>query len=143
MINDNDVIGAIADLIEASIKNGTEAVTVYEGIPNHATVFPYISIRPVGWKETYQDLRDTEIEATYAIDCYINIADTTLDAQTDLRNIVNDTVNLLGLQTNITLGGLVDYSNLTAGSYLFDQKEASLYFCEITYTVTKKYNRYV
>lgn len=138
MIDENAVIGAIAALLD----DITDVAEVHEGIPNSPAEFPYISIRPSSWTETFADLRDTEIEESFIVSVYQNLDNTTLSAQTLIRSIVHQIHEILGEQSNITLGNLIDYSSLTSGTYQFDQKNASLYYCDIEYKAKKKFNRF-
>jgi hypothetical protein len=138
MIDENAVIAEIADLLDAI----TDVSVVYQGIPNAPTEFPYISIRPSAWSEDYADLRDTEIEENFIVSVYQDLSDDTLAAQTLIRSIVKQIHQILSDETNVDLGGTVDFTTLTSGSYQFDQTNSSIYFCDITYKVKKKFNRY-
>ena len=115
---------------------------VYKGIPDYPNVFPSIAIRPQSWDEEYADLRDTVETDSLIITAYIQLGIDKITDQQNLRSIVQDIRLILGSQENITLGGLIDSSRLTTGQYGFDQKESSLYYCDIVYTVRKRFSRY-
>jgi hypothetical protein len=78
---------------------------------------------------------------SFTISPYVNLVSNTLTAQETLRAIVKAIRIVLGDQDNITLGNLIDSSRLTTGQYVFDQKELMQGYCDITYSVRKRFSR--
>ena len=138
MIDDNAIIHQLATLLTPI----TSVAAIYEGIPVNPSAFPFIAIHPLGWTDTALDHRDNTVEASYIISVYVSLGTTALTAQSTLRGIVKEVVTILGDQANIDLGQLVDFTQFTSGEYGFDQKDSSLYFCNIQYKVKKNYSRY-
>jgi hypothetical protein len=138
MIDENAVITQLAALL-TPVEN---IQAVYQGVTT-PQVYPAITIRPMGWKEDYADLRDTVENEDFGITVYVQLDPTsTMTDQSTLRDIVKEVREILGAQENLTLNGLIDSSRLTVGQYLFDQKEASIYFCDLTYQTRKRYSRF-
>jgi hypothetical protein len=143
MISENDIIDSLYSLL-SEVSN---VEVVYKGIPQVPEEFPAITIQPNTWEDSFADSRDTEVLMTFYITIYIQLVssdedETTITAQDTLRDIVLEVREVLGDKDNITLGGLIDSSRLTQGQYMFDQKESKLGFCQLTYKVRKRFNRY-
>jgi len=138
MIDEQAIIDHIADLLDGL----TNVKAVYTGIPPVNAVFPCITITPKGWEEEWADLRDTTENETFIISCYIQLDQTRLDSQEKLIAMVKLIRTTLGDQDNMTLNNLVDSSRLNSGQYLFDQKESSMFYCQIELLVRKRFNRY-
>lgn len=132
---------AIIDELYTLLSTINNVQVVYKGVPNSIGTYPAIIISENGWEEEYADLRDTTINMNLKIIIVVNLQDDTLTAQSTLRSIVKSVRSILGDQTNITLGGLIDSSRLTSGQYLFDQKESMQGICEITYNIRKRFSR--
>jgi len=138
MIDEQAIIDAVAILL-AGVTN---VKSVYTGIPPYNAVFPCITITPKSWEEDWGDLRDNIENEIFSISCYIQLDETRLDSQEKLIAIVKAVRAVLSDQDNITLGGLVDSVRLNAGTYLFDQKESNLFYCQIDYQVRKRFNKF-
>lgn len=138
MIDEQAVMNKLDTLISAL----TEVQEVYLGIPNTIEKYPSVFITPVSWEEEFADLRDNTVIMSFNINVLIQLNGAGLTAQSNLRAIVKSLREVLGKQENITLDGIVDSSRLTSGQYSFDQKETMLGFCQITYTVRKRFNRF-
>ena len=138
MIDEQAIIDHIADLLDGL----TNVKAVYTGIPPVNVVYPCVTITPKGWEEEWADLRDTTENETFIISCYIQLDQTRLDSQEKLIAIVKTIREVIGSQENIDLGGLVDSSRLTSGQYLFDQKESSMFYCQIELLVRKRFSRF-
>jgi hypothetical protein len=138
MIDEQAIIDALAILL-AGVTN---VKSVYTGIPPFNAVFPCITITPKGWEEDWGDLRDNIENETFIITAYIQLDETRLDSQEKLISIVKAVRTILSDQDNITLSGLVDSVRLNSGSYLFDQKESNLFYCQIEYQTRKRFNKF-
>lgn len=138
MIDENAVVDQLYTLL-SEVEN---VQAVYKGVSDYPSVYPAIMIRPQSWNEEYADLRDTIENETFMITVYIQLDTDKITSQQNLRDIVKEVREVLGDQDNITLGGLIDSSQLTAGQYLFDQKESSVYYCDLTYQVRKRFSRF-
>ena len=140
MIDETAVISALATILEGI----TDIKAVHEGVPGEWTDYPAATIYPLSWEEEYADLRDTKIVAVFRIGIHVTY-DTATDlpgAQAVLWSIVNQVKEELGKQENIDLGGAIDFSSLSSGSFLFDTKEANQVYCLIDYKATKRFNRH-
>lgn len=138
MIDEQAIIDKLADLLDGI----TNVKAVYTGIPPYNALFPCITITPKGWEEDWGDLRDTVENNTFIITAYIQLDETRLDSQEKLIAIVKGIRTILGDQDNVELGGLIDSFRLNSGSYLFDQKESNLFYCQIEYQCRKRFNRF-
>jgi hypothetical protein len=138
MIDENAIIDKLYELLLPV----TNVRAVYKGVANYPAVYPAITLRPLSWSEEYADLRDTTENETFMITVYIQLSSEKVEAQQNLRDIIKEIREVLGDQDNIELGGLIDSSQLISGQYLFDQKEAGLYYCDLTYQVRKRFSRF-
>lgn len=138
MIDEQGIMEKIADLLGAV----DDVAAIYIGLPNKITGYPAIAIYPVDWREEFADTRDTTIYMSFKVVVIVNLNRQTLTAQTQLREIVRASREILGAQENMTLGGLVDSSRLPSGNYEFAQNESMQGICEIVYNVRKRFNRF-
>lgn len=138
MIDETAVMAKVADLLDGI----TNVRAVYQGNPPFNSVYPCISVMPRGWSEEYADLRDTVENEVFLVTVFIQLDSNTLTAQANLRAIVKAVREVLGDQDNITLAGLIDSSRLIAGTYQFAEKESALYYCQLEYSVRKRFSRF-
>lgn len=140
MIDEAAIVSELATILETI----TDIKEVHEGIPGTWGNYPAASIYPVSWDEEYADLRDTKIVATFRIAVYVTYSagDDLPGAQQTLWGIVKQIKEELGKQENIDLSGNIDFSSLSSGSFLFDNKEANQVYCLIDYKATKRFNRH-
>ncbi len=131
------IITAI-DTIIATISGVKEHYT-YE--PQQFTKYPAVTIVPVGHEESYLSLRDTRRIYTFIIRVYGQMDNTRTDTQITIRDLVDSIIDTVGLQSNVTLGGTCDYSELTTANFKFITRESSLFVGEITLKVQKSYAR--
>ena len=125
-----------------TIINGISAVKAhYTYEPQQLTAYPSVTITPIGHHEEYLSLRVTRREYTFAIRVYGQLDNTRTDTQTTIRDLVDTIIDTIGLQSNITLGGACDYSQLTDCTFKYLQKESSIMVGEIIMKVQKSYAR--
>jgi len=125
-----------------TIINGITAVKEhYTYEPQQFTKYPAVTITPIGHHEEYLTLRDTRREYTFSIRVYGQIDNTRTDTQVTIRDLVDTIIDTLGLQTNITLNGACDYSELSDATFKFVERGSSLFVGEITMKVQKSYAR--
>lgn len=138
MLQEKDVITAINNILSevSAIKKR------YDHIPAQYEAFPAAYVIPATWEKDYIDLRDTGISATFKIGIVYTLDPDIKEAQIQLRETVADVRDELKKQENIQLGGTVDWSQLTSGTYSFDTKDQRVAMCEITISVRKRYSRY-
>lgn len=108
------------------------------------SAYPAVKIVSGGYNETYQNLRDTRREYSFIIRIYGQVKDNTdfADVQRKVRLIADVIRDTLGLQTNITLNGLIDFSNLSEGAPTSATRFGEFYVFPITYKAVKLFNRY-
>lgn len=134
-----DIIAQLATLI--ATVSGVQLVYDYE--PNKPTQYPYVSITPQGHRQSqYATLRDATREVRIMIRVYGHLHDTQKTGQTNLRTVVDSVINTLEHKNNVTLGGTIDYSELSESNFHFVNKESQLFVCEIIYHARMRYNRY-
>lgn len=116
---------------------------VYDYEPNKPTKYPFVSITPLGHgKSEYLSLRDAKREVRIMIRVYGHLHDTQKTGQTNLRTVVDSVINTLEHKNNVTLGGTIDFSELSESNFQFVNKESQLYVCEIIYHAQVRYNRF-
>lgn len=132
---------AIITAIDTLVANvsGVKGHFTYE--PSQFTVYPSVTISPVGHQESYLSLGVTRREYTFAIRVWGQLDDTNQNTQIAVRDLVDLIIDTLGTQANITIGGSCDYSELTSASFKTVERGSSLYVGEIQLKVQKSYNR--
>jgi len=138
MIDETAILAKVADLLDGI----TNVQAVYQGTPPFNAVYPCLSVFPRNWEEEYADHRDTIENETFIINAYIQLDTDPQTAQSNLRAIVKSIREILGDQDNITLNGLIDSSRLINGTYQFSETESAIYFCQLEYSVRKRYSRF-
>lgn len=134
----NDIIAKIADIL----KTITSIQEVFEVVPQEPKKYPYACVYPVGHQDTYLTLQDVQRDYTFKILIVGNMETTRETTQTAIRGIADQVMNALALQTNVKVGGTVDYSRLTNASFSFDTTESAKYIAEITFTCRGRFARY-
>lgn len=143
MIDENSVITAIlAILTEIKVEGEELFKASYDYIPNQFTAYPAVYVVPINWQEDYLDLRDTGIVAQFRIGIVYTLEPDIEQGQKQVRTAAKLVRNELKNQNNIQLGGTVDWSQLTTGSFSYDTREQKLAICEIELSVRKRYSRY-
>ena len=137
MFNENDIVNKLKEIIEGI----SGVAVVYAGVPQTIEKYSAVMIFPSSWTDSNADLRDTSIDMEFKIVVYVQTGSSPINAQQQLRDLVRLIRIELGKQDNIELNGLVDYSKLTEGEYIFTEAESGLYSCSITYKAIKRFNR--
>jgi len=135
----SSIIGAIKTILQgiSSIK------IIYDYEPTEITKYPAVTILPEGHRESYANLRDSRVDVNIMIRVYGQLDATHATSQVTIREIADSIMATLTKQTNITLGGVVDFSTLTDVSFKFAKAKAPLYMCEMRYKCVYRNNRYV
>lgn len=137
----------IITALDTLIGNVTGVKEHFTYEPQQFTKYPAVTITPVGHQEEYLSLGVTSRTYTFTIRVYGQLDNTrsgttsTLNSQIVVRDLVDSIIDTIGLQSNITIGGTVDYSELTGCAFKMVQKEASYFVGEITLKVKKSYVR--
>lgn len=137
MVTYSQIITALKNLV-TPVAN---VQAVYDYMPVMVTKYPYVVIMPQSHTEEYMTLRDTKREYVITIAVIANIEATKEASQATVRDIVDAIIAVVGSQTNIQLGGIVDQSRLTGASFAFTGDPASRYSGVITYKCVAKYAR--
>lgn len=125
-----------------SVIAGISAVKAhYTYAPQEMGTYPAVTIEPVGHVDNFLSLRDTKRDYTFKIRVWGQLDNTRTDTQTVVRDLVDTIIDTLGLQSNLTLGGVVEWSNLTEANFVYVQKESSFFVGEITYKARVTYSR--
>jgi len=138
MIDEKAIVAKIAQLL--GTVNGLSVV--FQGRPQTISSYPAAIIEPGKWKDEYQDLAHTTRSEDFVISIYKQLTTDSVNEMQAFWDLVKSIHSVLNSQTNIQLGGLIDYSELTAGAYQYDEKESSLYFVQIVYSAKKAYSRF-
>lgn len=133
----NQIATALDNLL-ANVPN-VKGHFAYE--PQQMTVYPATTILPIGHRDEFKTLRDTKREYTFNIRIWGKLEETRTDTQTAVRDLADAVINTITSQANMSLGGLVEWSNLTEGKFVFVQKGGSFYVCELTYKAIVTFNR--
>ncbi len=134
---------AIISQLKTLLTAVTGVQIVYDYEPNKPTKYPFVSITPLGHaKSQYASLRDATREVRIMIRVYGHLHDTQKTGQTNLRSVVDSIINVLEHKDNVTLGGTINYSELSESNFHFVNKESQLYVCEIIYHAQVRYNRF-
>lgn len=143
MIKENDVIEAVIDILE-KVKIGGKTLfkKLYDTVPSQFTAYPAAYVIPINWQEDYIDLRDTGVTATFRIGIAYTLEPDAQEGQRAIRDAASLVRDELKKQENIQLGGTVDWSQLTSGTFSYDTREQKLSICEIDLSVRKRYSRY-
>jgi len=143
MIDENAVISEIiAILSDIEIDDTPVLKQLYDHIPAQYMQFPACYVVPGAWQESLADLRDTEVTQSYRIGIVYTLDPDMREGQVVIRDTAALVRNELKKQENIQLGGTVDWSEQTGGSYSFNVTEQKVAVCEITIQVRKRYSRY-
>lgn len=136
---------AIITAIDTLIATITAVKEHYTYEPQQFTKYPAVTITPIGHQEEYLSLGVTSRTYTFAIRVYGQLDNsrtgTTNNSQITVRDLVDSIIDTIGLQSNITIGGSCDYSELTGATFKTIQKESSLFVGEIVLKVKKSYVR--
>lgn len=127
--------------INGIIATITSVKEIFTYEPQQFTKYPCVTITPIGHQESYLSLGVTSREYQFAIRVYGQIDNTRTDTQVTIRDVVDSIIDTIGLQSNITLGGTADYSELTGATFKFVERGSSLFVGEITLKVRKSYVR--
>lgn len=133
----SDIISAIDTIISGI----TEVKAHYQYEPQQITAYPAVTISPQGHTDQFLSLRDTKREYAFTVRVWGQMESTRNDTQIVVRDIAEKIIDKLTSSTNITLGGVVEFSTLTSGKFLFVQRESSIYVFETTYKAVVTINR--
>lgn len=143
MIDENSVITAVSDLIEAIQVDSSPLIKeVFDHIPAQFTKYPSVYVVPASWEEDYIDLRDTGNTMVLVIGVVYTLSPDMKEGQYKVRTAAKIIRETLGKQANIQLSGTVDWSMLTSGTYTYDTREQKIAICEMRLTVRSRHNRY-
>lgn len=131
----------IIDKLDTIVAGITEIKVRYKYEPQQITAYPAISISPVGHTDNFLSLRDTKREYNFTLRLWGQMESTRDDTQIVIRDIAEKLIDKLNATSNITLGGTVEFSQLTTGKFAFIQKESSMYVFEIGYKAIVTINR--
>lgn len=132
----SDIITKLKARIEA--LDDVQACLDYE--PTSLSVYPTVTVTPLGHTEEYQTLRDTRWNINIAIRVYGELSDTDETTQKTVRALVQSIVE--DLNSDITLTGTVEFSMLTKAEFKFVTRDTNLFVGELTYSATQRHNRY-
>lgn len=143
MIDENQVINTIQNLIEEIQSDGEPMLAeVFDYIPSQYTQYPAAYVVPVSWSEDIVDLRDTTVLSVFRVGVVYTLDPDAELAQKEVRSAAKKIREVLGKQENIQLGGSVDWSQLSSGTYTYDTNEQRVAIAQIDITVIKRYSRY-
>lgn len=132
------IISALKTIIEAI----TDVQVVYDYEPKTLSSYPAVTITPMGHEDEYLNLRDTRRIYTVIVRVYGELSSTHEETQVKIRDVADEITEKLTNQTNIALGGVVDFTNLTKSTYKFVEGTSSYFVCELEYKATARQNRY-
>lgn len=133
-----NIISALETIIEAI----TDVQVVYNYEPKSISSYPAVTITPFGHEDEYLNLRDTRRVYTIMIRVLGELSNTHEETQIKVRDVADEVAEKITNQTNIALGGLVDFTMLTKSTYKFVQGTSDYYVCEIEYKAHARQNRY-
>ncbi len=137
------MFAAIITQLKALLQTVSGVQIVYEYEPNKPTKYPFVSITPLGHsKSQYASLRDSVREVKIMLRVYGHLHETQKTGQTNLRTVVDSIIDTLEHKDNVTLGGTINFSELSESNFQFVNKESQLYVCEITYYAQVRFNRF-
>lgn len=131
----------IIDKLDTIVAGITEVKAHFKYEPQQITAYPAVSISPVGHTDNFLSLRDTKREYNFTLRVWGQMEATRDDTQVVVREIADKLIDKLEATSNITLGGTVEFTQLTTGKFAFIQKEASMYVFEIGYKAIVTINR--
>jgi hypothetical protein len=134
----SSIITALKNLID----DITSVQAIYDSEPTEITEYPAVILLPDSHRESYANLRDNRVDVTIIIRVYGQLDATHSTSQVKVREVADSIIAKLAKQTNITLGGLVDFSTLTDATFRFGKGKAQLYICEMRYKCAYRINRY-
>lgn len=132
----------IISAIDTIVGGVTGVVSHFQYEPQQMTAYPAVTITPIGHNDKFNSLRDTERTYSFMVRVWGQMDNTREDTPVVIRNLADAIIDALGSQANMSLGGLIAWSNLTAGKFVYVQKEASYYVAELTYTAIVNHSRY-
>lgn len=114
---------------------------VYTHHPEQYTSYPCLIITPIGHENQIFSLGRNKREYAVKILVVGNLEGEEADTQTTVRDLVDGVINTLEAQSNLTLDGVVDWSDATSAKYFFIDEPTRLYVGEITFRVIALFNR--
>lgn len=118
--------------------SGVQACLTAE--PKQFTVYPTVTIMPLGHTQNYKSFRDTEYHYSFVIRIYGQLDGTFTSSQIKVRDIADLIMDALNKDPR--LGGTIDFSELDDGSFSFQQREAPNYVFDMKYKVSVLVARY-
>lgn len=132
--------GEIITALDTLISGITGVKSHYTYAPQQITAYPAVTITPNGHTDKFLSLKDTQREISFTIRLWGKMEDTRTDTQVTIRDLADEIINTVGSQANITLGGVVEWSQLTDGKFAFS-KENAHYIFECNYKCVTRYSR--
>jgi len=138
----NPTYSNIINAIDTIVGNVSGVVAHFKYEPQQMTAYPAVTIAPIGHSDKFASLRDTERTYSFMVRVWGQMNDTREDTPVVIRDLADAIIDALSSQANISLGGLIAWSNMTEGKFVYVQKEASYYVAELTYTAVVNHSRY-
>lgn len=135
--NMTDIITALSSLLATVTAIKEVDVTV----PDQIKQYPCAILYPENWSEKFETLRITSREYNIRIRIVGNLEGTRASTQTQIRDAVDEVMQVFGKQTNLTLGGKVDWSQLTSGQFLFNADKSAVIGADMTYKCKVSFDR--
>lgn len=135
----NQLITKVKDVLSAG---STGIVQFYTSFPDSFEKYPCCIITPLGHKNQIASLRDNVRLYSLLIRIVGNLEGETTDTQTKVRDIVDSVINVLEKQSNLSLDGIIDWSDATEATFRFQDQPTRLYIAEITYQIRARFNRW-
>lgn len=129
---------SITNALVTILQTVTELQIVYGYEPKLLNKFPSATVTALTHKNVFEDLAANKRTYQHKITLYYR-TDVAQDAESVLQKTADSVIT--AIEADVTLGGVVDYSEPSDGKWMYQQREVPVRLVEITVSSIQRVNR--